>query len=103
MLLNAVVYAGALAWGALPVLYHVGAMLIGHCLTGYFLVWIVHRDLDPRTQLARTMRGFWRLPFLKMGYHLEHHLFPAVPASRLEELARRIDRAAPELRRQRVF
>jgi fatty acid desaturase len=35
-------------------------------------------------------------------YHAEHHLFPAVPSNHLPELARRLDKAAPQLTRQRV-
>jgi fatty acid desaturase len=38
-----------------------------------------------------------------MFYHLEHHLFPAVPTSHLPELARRLDAVAPALNSKRVF
>ena len=95
----------ALAFGPAPIAfrYHVATMLAGHCLTGFFLVWTVHHDLDPRTEVARTLRGWKAVPFLHMFYHLEHHLFPAVPTSRLPELAARIDRAAPEWKERTVF
>ena len=35
--------------GVLPtaVVYHVAAMILGHALTGFFLVWTVHHDVDP--------------------------------------------------------
>ena len=36
-------------------------------------------------------------------YHLEHHLFPAVPTSRLPELARRLDATDPQWSSKRVF
>jgi fatty acid desaturase len=53
---------------------------------------------------ARTIRGRLK-PFVtyEMFYHLEHHLFPAVPTRRLPELARRLDAVAPELSERRVF
>jgi hypothetical protein len=38
-----------------------------------------------------------------MFYHVEHHLFPAVPTCRLSILARRLDRAAPDLAAVKVF
>ncbi|MEO1218871.1 MAG: fatty acid desaturase, partial [Bacteroidota bacterium] len=38
-----------------------------------------------------------------MFYHLEHHLFPAVPTIKLPELARRIDKEVPELVKKSVF
>jgi fatty acid desaturase len=80
------------------------AMLIGECLTGFFAVWTVHHDCDPDHQVARTQRGWWKT-FLtyQMFYHVEHHLFPAVPAPHLAELAARLDRIAPRLREQQVF
>lgn len=38
-----------------------------------------------------------------MFYHVEHHLFPAVPTCRLRILARRLDQAAPEFGAQGLF
>jgi fatty acid desaturase len=38
-----------------------------------------------------------------MFFHVEHHLFPAVPTCHLPQLARRLDEAAPEFTRLRVF
>lgn len=80
------------------------AMVVGECLTGFFAVWTVHHDCDPEHQLARTQRGFWktRLTY-QMFYHVEHHLFPAVPTARLPELAARLDAALPHLRERQVF
>ena len=34
---------------------------------------------------------------------IEHHLFPRVPTRHLPELARRLDRVAPELGRKQVY
>lgn len=38
-----------------------------------------------------------------MFFHVEHHLYPAVPTRRLPILARRLDAVAPELAVRRVF
>jgi beta-carotene hydroxylase len=38
-----------------------------------------------------------------MFYHLEHHLFPAVPTCNLGKLAKRLDAAAPEWSQRQVF
>jgi fatty acid desaturase len=100
-----IVYAlGVLAWGTTGVQLFVGAMAVGECLTGFFAVWTVHHDCDPTTQLARTQRGWWKTALTyQMFYHVEHHLFPAVPTTRLPELAARVDQAMPHLRQHQVF
>jgi len=38
-----------------------------------------------------------------MFFHVEHHLFPAVPTCHLAMLAARLDTIAPELALLRVF
>ncbi len=84
--------------------YHVAAMIAGQCLTSFFAVWTVHHDCDEGTPLARTLRGFLKnFATYNMFFHVEHHLFPAVPTCHLPELAERLDRAAPEVTRMRVF
>ena len=88
--------AGCLRW-------HVGAMVAGECFSGLFAVWSVHHGCDERT-VARTQRGWWKnFVSYSMFYHLEHHLFPAVPTSHLPELARRLDRVTGEGRRRQVI
>ena len=78
-------------------------MALGQRLYSFFTVWTVHRGCDRRA-LSRTQRGrLVNLITANLFYHLEHHLFPAVPACRLPELARRIDAAAPELARRSVL
>ena len=79
-------------------LYHIAVMVAGEFLMAFFAVWTVHHDTEAHPELARTQRGEWKnkLTF-SMFYHLEHHLFPAVPTIKLPELARRIDQALPEL------
>jgi fatty acid desaturase len=54
--------------------------------------------------VARTQRG-WLKNFVSysMFYHLEHHLFPAVPTGHLPELARRLDAATPGVRKRMVI
>ena len=84
--------------------YHVLAMMVGQCLTSFFAVWTVHHDCDANGIFARTIRGGFKSWFTyDMFYHLEHHLFPAVPTSRLPELARRLDEADPQWNSKRVF
>ena len=84
--------------------YHVGAMAIGQCLSGFFAVWTVHHDCDRSHYIARTIRDrFKAFVTYNMFYHVEHHLFPAVPTCHLPELARRLDGAAPELSSRLVF
>jgi fatty acid desaturase len=83
---------------------HLALMLVGQCLTGFFAVWTVHHGCEATTTVARTQRGLLKnFVSYEMFFHLEHHLFPAVPTRRLPELARRLDEAAPEVRRKMVF
>lgn len=97
---------GLVVVGVAPVAvrWHAGAMLAGECMTGFFAVWTVHRGCRSEGQIARTQRG-WLKNFISysMFYHLEHHLFPAVPTCKLPELARRLDDACPEYRRHQVI
>lgn len=85
-------------------LYHVIVMLVGQCFTGFFAVWTVHHDCEPNHFIARTLRGpIRRVLTFHMFYHVEHHLFPRVPTCHLNQLAERLDEAAPELQQMRVF
>lgn len=91
-------------WGTIGLQRFVIAMAVGECLTGSFAVWTVHHHCDPDHQLARTQRGWWQTALTyQMFYHVEHHLFPAVPTARLPELAARIDQSLPHLREHQVF
>ena len=84
--------------------WHVTAMVVGECFTGFFCVWTVHHGCHPHGQIARTQRG-WLKNFVSysMFYHLEHRLFPAVPTCHLPALADRLDRVVPEYQRMAVF
>lgn len=85
-------------------MYHIAVMIAGEFLMAFFAVWTVHHDTHNNPDLARTQRGRWKnkLTF-SMFYHLEHHLFPAVPTIKLPELARRIDIALPEFEKKSTF
>jgi len=85
-------------------MYHILIMFFGEFLMAFFAVWTVHHDTHDNPQLARTQRGFWKnkLTF-SMFYHMEHHLFLAVPTIKLSELAKRIDAVLPGLDKKQTF
>ena len=83
--------------------YHVLAMALGQSLTAFFAVWTVHHDCPPGV-VARTIRSRLKSTItFDMFYHLEHHLYPAVPTAQLRRLAERIDAAQPGMRRLTVW
>lgn len=85
-------------------IYHILIMLIGECLMAFFAVWSVHHDTHDTPELARTQRSGWKNKItFSMFYHLEHHLFPAVPTIKLPELAKRIDEALPDMEKKQTF
>jgi fatty acid desaturase len=96
-----------IVWFLLPssvLRYHTCAMVVGQGLTSFFAVWTVHHDCDRHVFIARTVRSrFKSILTYSMFFHLEHHLFPRVPTSRLSILASRLDRVAPGLSEKRVF
>ena len=84
--------------------YHICAMLIGQCMTAFFAVWTVHHDTQDHIYMARTVRNeFKRVLTYNMFYHVEHHLFPAVPTRNLHLLAKRLDEYDPEVEIRKVF
>jgi fatty acid desaturase len=88
--------------------WHIAAMLAGEWLVGFFAVWTVHHGCDPHhphdPRIARTQRGLLKnVMTYSMLYHVEHHLFPAVPTCHLPRLARRLDAAAPDLSVLQVY
>lgn len=85
-------------------IYHILVMILGECLSAFFAVWTVHHDTHDQPILARTQRVWWKNKLTyNMFYHLEHHLFPAVPTIKLPELAKRIDEAIPDMEKKRTF
>jgi fatty acid desaturase len=84
-------------------IYHCIAMATGELLSAFFAVWTVHHDLEDDV-IARTQRTWWKnFVTYNMFYHLEHHLFPAVPTIKLPELAKRIDATLPEIEKKQTF
>ena len=93
--------AGPLASGMWR--YHVLAMAAGQSLTAFFAVWTVHHDCTPGV-VGRTLRDRLKSAItFDMFYHLEHHLYPAVPTAHLPRLAARLDAAEPGARRLEVW
>lgn len=85
-------------------IYHILVMIVGEFLMAFFAVWTVHHDTEDSPQFARTQRGGWKNKMtFSMFYHLEHHLFPAVPTIKLPELAKRIDEKLPQLEKKQTF
>jgi len=84
--------------------YHIVVMLIGQSMTAFFAVWTVHHDCDSEKHIARTIRNDLKAKVtFNMFFHLEHHLFPAVPTCHLHLVAKRMDQAAPLLDKKQVF
>lgn len=84
--------------------FHIGFMVFSELMMAFFAVWVVHRHTHENPQFARTQRSRWKnwLSF-SMFYHLEHHLFPAVPTIKLKKLAERIDQEIPDLEKKISF
>jgi fatty acid desaturase len=103
-LLMVALYASAAFYFNVAVLqYHILVMLAGELFSSFFAVWTVHHDCDDYL-FARTQRGWWKNFFTySMFYHLEHHLFPAVPTGKLQELSKRIEKECPHIKVKEVF
>lgn len=84
--------------------YHFATMLLAQCLTSFFAVWTVHHDCEEHGLVARTIRNRLKAKLTyNMFYHVEHHLFPAVPTCKLHLLSQRLDEVSPELAEKKVF
>jgi beta-carotene hydroxylase len=82
----------AVRWTAAPLIY-VALVVAGSWLFPLVTVYIPH-DASGQTPLARTrlFRGWvYRLVAFDHLYHLEHHLYPAVPHHHWKTLADRLD------------
>lgn len=96
--LNLVLPALAIILASPALAYHFAAMIFAQCCTALFAVWITHRGCHGDLLVARSQRSrIVNFLSYNMFFHLEHHLFPAVPVHRMPELARRLDQAAPKL------
>jgi beta-carotene hydroxylase len=89
-----VLLAGVLMWSWTPaLLVYAVLVIIGSWVYPLLTVYLPHHDYgdSPLTQTS-SLRG-WLVPalFLELTYHLEHHLYPAVPSHNLPRLARQLD------------
>jgi beta-carotene hydroxylase len=82
----------AIPWTTAPVLY--AALTIAGSWVFPLLTSYIPHDADAETDLGRTRRFRGRIlsiVALEHLYHLEHHLYPAVPHHNWPALARRLD------------
>jgi beta-carotene hydroxylase len=90
----AAIVGGVLLWSATPyVLAYAAMAIVGSWVYPLLTVYLPHHDYgDEPLQQTRTLRGRV-IPaiFLELTYHLEHHLYPAVPSHNLPELSRRLE------------
>ncbi|TIX50121.1 fatty acid desaturase family protein [Alteraurantiacibacter aquimixticola] len=95
---NLVIPALAFTLWSPALAYHLVMMVGAQSLTAFFAVWITHHGCEDHVLVARTQRNRWvNLASYNMFFHLEHHLFPAVPVKRLALLAERLDAAFPTI------
>jgi fatty acid desaturase len=98
----AVLAIGVVAWPAThAVLIYAALVIAGSWVYPVANVHLPH-DVHGRSALFQTLtlRGrFVPALFLELTYHLEHHLYPAVPSHHYAELAERLE---PLLRQQGV-
>jgi len=87
-----------------PVLiYHVLVMILANIMVGFFAVWSVHHGCDDVVYARSERHPSINLLTFNLLYHIEHHLFPAVPTNHLPMLAKRLDSAAPQWTQQPVI
>ncbi|MDO4250946.1 MAG: fatty acid desaturase [Moraxella sp.] len=99
-----IVGVAIMAWYAQVevLIYQFVVMFVINACAGVFAVWGLHHDCDDT--IARTERN----PIINaltfgLFYHVEHHLFPAVPTEHLPKLAKRLDAHYPHLSNYRVM
>jgi fatty acid desaturase len=98
LVLNVAIVVAAAFSGSAALRYHIPMMLAAQSLTALFAVWITHRGCHGEELIARTQRSrLINFVTYNMFFHLEHHLFPAVPVKRLGRLAERLDAAVPAI------
>lgn len=90
----AILATGIILWPLSPaVLLYGGLALAGSWVYPLLTVHLPHHHYGagPLTQTSSLRGTVIPALFLELTYHLEHHLFPAVPSHHLPELARRLD------------
>jgi beta-carotene hydroxylase len=85
---------GAALWPLTPgVLVYAVLAVVGSWVYPLLTVYLPHHDYGdtPITQTS-SLRG-WLIPalFLELTYHLEHHLYPAVPSHHLPKLSKQLE------------
>ena len=103
MLIILSIFAAALLWSPAVLVYHVLVMLLANTLVGFFAVWSVHHDCDETIYARSERHPLANLLTFNLLYHMEHHLFPAVPTQHLPALAKRLEATAPEWVQQSVL
>jgi beta-carotene hydroxylase len=86
------VISAAMGWTLVPLIY-VGLAYLGTWIVPVVTAYIPHAP-SGATVLSQTRRfRGWVIRLLAFDhlYHLEHHLYPAIPHQRWPELARRLD------------
>ena len=87
-----------------PVLvYHVLVMILANAMVGFFAVWSVHHGCVEIVYARSERHPLINLLTFNLLYHIEHHLFPAVPTNHLPLLAKRLDTHAPQWTQQPVI
>ncbi|MDN5560125.1 fatty acid desaturase family protein [Psychrobacter cibarius] len=87
-----------------PVLmYHVLVMILANTMVGFFAVWSVHHGCDDMVYARSERHPLINVLTFNLLYHIEHHLFPAVPTNHLPRLAKRLDAVAPQWTQQPVI
>ncbi len=103
MLLISAVISTALITMHPVLMYHVLVMLVANMMVGFFAVWSVHHGCDEIVYARSERQPLINTLTFNLLYHVEHHLFPAVPTNHLPELAKRLDATAPQWTQQPVL
>ncbi|AMV24102.1 Fatty acid desaturase [Gemmata sp. SH-PL17] len=92
ILVVAAVGAAVCGWSIVPLVY-VGTVYLGTWIVPLATAYVPHTPNgdSPLSQTRRFRGRLARLIALDHLYHLEHHLYPAVPHHRWPELGRRLD------------
>jgi beta-carotene hydroxylase len=79
-------------WTAAVLVYTI-LVLVGSWVYPLLTVYLPHHDYGstPLTQTSSLRGHLIPTLFLELTYHLEHHLYPAVPSHNLPELARNLE------------
>ena len=103
MLLIFAVIAAAFITTHPVLIYHVLVMILANTMVGFFAVWSVHHGCDDVVYARSERHPLINLLTFNLLYHIEHHLFPAVPTNHLPVLAKRLDATAPQWTQQSVI